>query len=203
MSLSSIALVGASAALAATIFKDKDPRTNELIALAKLSPEKIESSVHLRIIKNELNTYITGIKDNTHHEYLLDIMAKENKPIGYFCKLNSRLTFKKPYLFSITKTNFFHSIKTSFSSNEGDLNYFIQLIIFALFVAFSIAYEKDTNPYLQAFSVVLSALSGFVLYNWFTVIALIWKQHPNRKDIKEYTALFEKYAEDKKTEPHP
>lgn len=203
MSLSSIALVGASAALAAVIFKDKDPRVNELLEFAKLSSKEIESSVHYKIIKNEINSHITGIRENSFHEYLLDIMARENKPIGYFCKLDSRLELKQPYLFNIKEITPFQSIKSSFSSKMSNLNHIVHIVIFALFICFSIEYGKSTNLYFQAFSVALSALAGFFLYNWFTVIALIWKQYPNSKDIKEYRSIFEKYAKDKKTESLP
>jgi hypothetical protein len=203
MSLSSIALVGASAALAAVIFKDKDSRVNELLEFAKLPPKEIESSVHYKIIKNELNSYITGIRENSFHDYLLDIMARENKPIGYFCKLDSRLELKQPYFFNIKEITLFQSIRASFSSKMSNLNHVIHLVIFSLFICFSIEYGKSPNLYFQAFSVALSALAGFFLYNWFTVIALIWKQHPNSKDLEEYKALFEKYAKEKKTESLP
>ncbi|WP_333494806.1 hypothetical protein [Kluyvera sp. CHPC 1.251] len=200
MPLSSIALVGASAALAAVVFKDKDSRIKEVIDFAKLSQQELKSSVHFAIVKNDINTYITGIKDNSFHKPLLDIIARESKPIGYFCKLEGRLESNAPYNFRIKKKSFIQSLIASFTSNLGNAYHFIQMLVFIFCILGAIIFEQSTVIYEQAFSLALYALSGFMLYNWFTIIALIWKQSPSNSDIKEYSLLFNKYAEEKKQE---
>ncbi len=200
MPFSSIALVCASAALAAVIFKDKDSRVKEIIDFAKLSSQEIESSVYFTIIKYDLNSYITGIKDNSFHKCLLDIMARESKPIGYFCKLEERLELNQPYYLRIKRLSWIQSLSASFLSKMGNFSHFMQVLVFTGFVWLSIENENSTVLYQQAFSIALSALAGFLLYDWFTVIALIWKQYPNSKDLKEYTLLFEKYAKEKRRE---
>ena len=44
---------------------------------------------------------------------------------------------------------------------------------------------------------VCSVFAGFILYNWFNIIAATWKQHPNKKDLKEYASCLQNYAEEK------
>lgn len=197
MPLSSIALVGASAALAAVLFKDKDSRLKEVIDFAKIPQEEIKSSVHFTIIKNDINSYVTGIKDTSLHKSLLDIMARENKPIGYFSKLEGRLESNGPYHFRIKKMSSIESIALSFLSKTGNVSHLIQVLVFIGFLWLAIPYEQGGEVYEQAFSLAIYALAGFMLYNWFSVMALIWKQHPNNNDIKEYSLLFEKYMLEK------
>lgn len=198
MPLSSIALVGASAALASVVFKDKDSRIKEVIDFVKISKEDIKSSALFKIAENDINSYVTGVKDNQFHEALLDIMARENKPVGYFCKLDGRLDFNGSYYLSIKKLSFFQSVFSSFIRREGSMSHFSQLLCFLLGVWTAIFFEQKPGFFDQAISLALYALAGFMLYNWFTVIALIWKQRLSKSDIKEYSLLFEKYAKEKR-----
>lgn len=200
MPVSSVALVGASAALASVIFKDKDSRIKEVIDFAKIPQQELNSSVHFTIIKNDINAYITGVKDNSFHKVLLEIMAKENKPIGYFCKLDGRLESNGPYNLRIKKINIIQSFLTSFTSKSGSVSHFFQMLFFIISVWAAILFEQGSEVFEQASSLALYALSGFMLYNWFTIMALIWKQHPSKVDIKEYSLLFNKYSAEKQRE---
>ncbi|WNI77508.1 hypothetical protein [Enterobacter ludwigii] len=200
MPISSIALVGASAALAVAVFKDKDSRIKEAIDFMKISQHEAKSSTHYTIIKNDINSYITGIKDNSFHTPLLDIMARENKSIGYFCKLEGRLESNGPYNLRIKKMSFIQSVKCSFVSKLGSASHFAQMLSFIFCLWIAMLFEQNIGVFEQALSLVLYALSGFMLYNWFTIMALIWKQLPSGVDIKEYSLLFDKYALDKQKE---
>ncbi|RPH24325.1 hypothetical protein EHN13_13565 [Citrobacter youngae] len=87
MAFTSVAIVSGTAALASTLFKEKELKAKEIIELSKIPQEEINLSPQLIIVQNEINSHITGVKDVRFHKVLLEIMAKNNKPVGYF--LNS------------------------------------------------------------------------------------------------------------------
>ncbi|MBN3344694.1 hypothetical protein SOV92_14405 [Pectobacterium brasiliense] len=200
MSISTIALIGASAALSAVLFKDKDSRVKDAIDFAKSSPEDFQSSAHYTIIRNDINAYITGIKEHEFHHVLLDIMAWGNKPIGYFGRLQGRLEINVTGQLNIKEMTWFQSFISEFLSKTGSISNFVLTLCFVGLALFAIEYGAAKETWLQAFSLVFSALAGFMLYNWFNIIAVIWKQHANKKDLKEYVSLLQNYAEEKQKE---
>lgn len=197
MSISTIALIGASAALSAALFKGKDSRVNDAIDFAKSSPEDFQSSAHYTIIRNDVNAYITGIKDHEFHHVLLDIMAWGNKPIGYFGRLEGRLEINVTGQLNIKEMTWFQFFISEFLSNTGSISNFVFSLCFAGLALFAIEYSEAKETWLQAFSFVFSALAGFMLYKWFNIIATTWNQHANKKDLKEYASLLQNYAEEK------
>ncbi|RUS02765.1 hypothetical protein [Pectobacterium polaris] len=200
MSISTIALIGASAALSAVLFKDKDSRVKDVIDFVKSSPEDFQSSAHYTIIRNDINAYITGIKDHEFHHVLLDIMAWGNKPIGYFGRLEGRLEINVTGQLNIKEMTWFQSFISEFRSKMGSISNFVLALCFAGLALLAIEYGAAKETWLQAFSLVFSTLAGFMLYNWFNIIAVIWKQHANKKDLKEYVSLLQNYAEEKQKE---
>ncbi len=200
MSISTIALIGASAALSAALFKDKDSRVKDVIDFAKSSPEDFQSSAYYTIIRNDINAYITGIKDHEFHYVLLDIMAWGNKPIGYFGRLEGRLEINVIGQLNIKEMTWFQSFISEFLSKTGNISNFVLASCFTGLVLFAIKYGAAEETWQQAYSLVFSALAGFMLYNWFNIIAATWKQHANKKDLKEYASLLQNYAEEKQKE---
>lgn len=200
MSISTIALIGASAALSAALFKDKDSRVKDVIDFAKSSPEDFQSPAHYTIIRNDINAYITGIKDHEFHHVLLDIMAWGNKPIGYFHRLEGRLEINAIGQLNIKEMTYTQSVIAEFLSKTGSISNFVLTLSFAGLALFAIDYSAAKETWQQAFSLVFSALAGFMLYNWFNIIAATWKQHANKKDLKEFAYLLKKYAEEKQKE---
>lgn len=197
MSITTIALIGATAALSATLLKDKDSRVKDAIDFAKSSPEDFKSPVHYTIIRNDINAYITGIKDNKFHHVLLDIMAWGNKPIGYFNKLEGHLEINTNGQLNIKGMTIPQSVSYEFFSKTGSISNFVLGACFAGLALFAIDYGEEKETWLQAFSFVFSALSGFMLYNWFSIIASTWKHHANKKDLKEFSFLLQNYFEEK------
>lgn len=197
MSIMTIALIGASAALSATLLKEKDSRVKDAIDFAKSSPEDFKSPLHYTIIRNDINAYITGINDNEFHHILLDIMAWGNKPIGYFQKLEGRLEINSVGQLNIKKMTFAQSVIYEFLSKTGSISNFVLAFCFAGLALFAIDYGAAKETWQQAFSFVFSALSGFMLYNWFSIIASTWKHHANKKDLKEYALLLQNYVKEK------
>ncbi|MBY6254887.1 hypothetical protein K3G69_01520 [Phytobacter diazotrophicus] len=197
MSISTIALIGASAALSAALFKDKDSRVKDVIGFAKSSPEDFLSPAHYTIIRNDINAYITGIKDHEFHHVLIDVMAWGNKPIGYFGRLEGRLEINITGQLNLKEMTWFQSCLSEFFSKTGSISNFVLGLCFAGLALFSIEYSAAKETWLQAFSLVFSALAGFMLYNWFDIISTTWKQHANKKDLKEYASLLQNYAEEK------
>lgn len=198
MFISTIALIGASAALSAALFKDKDSRVKDAMDFAKSSPEDFQSSAHYTIIRNDINAYITGSKDHEFHHVLLDIMAWGNKPIGYFGRLEGRLEVNVTGQLNIKDITWLQSFTSELLSKTGSISHFIFALCFAAMAIFSIEYGEAKEIWLRAFSFVFSAFAGFMLYNWFNIIATTWKQHANKKDLKEYASLLQNYAEEKK-----
>lgn len=197
MSITTIALIGATAALSATLLKDKDSRVKDAIDFAKSSPDDFKSPVHYTIIRNDINAYITGIKDNKFHHVLLDIMAWGNKPIGYFQKFEGRLEVNSTGQLNIKKMTFHQTVIYEFLSKTGSISNFVLGTCFAGLALFAIDYGTAKETWQQAFSFVFSALSGFMLYNWFSIIASTWKHHANKKDLKEFAFLLKNYFEEK------
>jgi len=200
MSISTIALIGASAALSAVLFRDKDSRIKDVIDFAKSSPDDFQSSTHYTIIRNDINAYITGIKDHKFHHILLDIMAWGNKPIGYFGKLEGRLEINVSGQLNIKEMTWLQFFIAEFLSKTGSISYFVLALCFAALVLFSIDYGAAKETWQNAFSFIFSALAGFILYNWFNIMATIWKQHANKQDLKEYASFLKRYAEEKQKE---
>lgn len=200
MSISTIALIGASAALSASLFKDKDSRVKDVIDFAKSSQEDFQSSAYYTIIRNDINAYITGIKDHKLHHVLLDIMAWGNKPIGYFGRLEGRLEINVTGQLNIKEMTWFKSFISEFFSKTGSISNFILSLCFAGLALFAIEYGAAKETWQKAFSLVFSVLAGFMLHNWFNIIATIWKQHAHKKDLKEYASFLQHYAEEKQKE---
>ncbi|MDK6433668.1 hypothetical protein QP204_18005 [Escherichia coli] len=75
MALSSVAIVAGVATLAASLFKNTELRVIDIVELSKLSVNDIENNPQLKIVKNDINEHITGIKDPAFHEVLIEIMA--------------------------------------------------------------------------------------------------------------------------------
>ncbi|MBJ7223779.1 MULTISPECIES: hypothetical protein [unclassified Brenneria] len=197
MALSSIALIGAAAALAAVIFKNKESRTKEVIDFAKFSKEDVDASPQLKIIQNDINTYLTGVKDTQFHEILLDIMAKYHKPIGYFSKLNDKLILNHPYYISIKKEKmgyrYMREIRDSISS-------FLHFFVFVILIFMSMKYESNPSVWVQSTALVLAATSGVVLYYWLANIESKQRLFFNKKIFSEYDKLFKHYSNVKKQE---
>lgn len=199
MSISTIALIGASAALSAALFKGKDSRVKDVIDFAKSSPEDFQSPMYYTIIRNDINAYLTGIKDHELHHVLLDIMAWGNKPIGYFRRLEGRLEINTIGQLNIKEMTYSQSVTSEFISKTGSISNFVLMLFFAGMALFAIEYGAAKETWQQVFSLVFSALAGFMLYNWFDIIATTWKQHANKTDLHEYTSLLRDYAEKKGT----
>lgn len=197
MPITTIALIGASAALSAALFKDKDSRVKDAIDFAKSSPEDFQSSAHYNIIRNDVNAYITGIKDPEFHHILLDVMAWGNKPIGYFGRLEGRMETDAAGLLKIKNMTWFQSIVTDFRSKTGSTSQIFMAIFIAVLTLFSMEYGAAEKQWMQGASVIFSALAGFLLFNWFSTIAVTWKQHAHKHDLAEYNSVLKRYAEEK------
>ncbi|MEQ9770958.1 hypothetical protein ABRQ03_08830 [Pectobacterium jejuense] len=195
--LSSIALIGASAALAAVIFKNKEPRIKEVLDLAKFSPEEIEASPQLKIIQNDLNVYLTGVKDVQFHPILLDIMDRYKKPIGYFSKLENKLILNIPYYFEIKKEGFFSRLL----NKKYFLSDFIHFMVFISLVFLAINYENHPSYWVKSASLGLSVASGIIVYYWFSNINIERKRYLNKRDLAEYESVFRDYAKNKLLNP--
>lgn len=197
MPFSTIALIGASAALSAALFKDKDSRVKDVIDFAKSSPEDFPSSAHYTIIRNDVNAYITGIKAPEFHSVLLDIMAWGNKPIGYFGRLEGRLETDASGQLKIKKMTRLQSVVSDFRSKTGSTSQLFMAIFIAVLTLFSMEYGAAEEQWMQASSVIFAVLAGFMLYNWFSTITVTWKQHANKQDLYEYRSVLKSYADEK------
>ncbi|MBY4890613.1 hypothetical protein K5Y32_21985 [Pantoea sp. DY-15] len=197
MPITTIALIGASAALSAALFKDKDSRVKDVIDFAKSSPEDFQSSAHYNIIRNDINAYITGIKDPEFHHILLDAMAWGNKPIGYFGRLEGRLEISDTGQLKIKKMTWLQSVITDFHSNTGSTSQIFLAIFIAVLTLLSMEFGAAEEQWMQGASVIFSALAGFLLFNWFSTIAVTWKQHAHKHDLAEYNSVLKRYAEEK------
>ncbi|MEC5343171.1 hypothetical protein ABRZ24_11270 [Brenneria populi] len=195
--LSSIALIGASAALAAVIFKNKEPRVKEVIDLAQFTPEEIDASPQLKIVKNDLNAYLTGIQDVQFHEILVDIIDKYNKPVGYFSRLEGRLTLDLPYYIEIKKNKKWYG---DFVGKENLLSYFVHFMVFISLIFLAINYENHRNNWVKSASLGFSATAGVVLYYWFSSIEFKHKRYTSPKELKEYEDIFRDYAKKKQSD---
>lgn len=197
MPLSTIALIGASAALSAALFKDKESRVKDVIDFAKSPPEDFQSSAHFTIIRNDVNAYITGITDPELHPVLLDIMAWGNKPIGYFGRLEGRLEMDATGQLKIKEMTRLQSVASDFRSKTGSASQLFMAIFLAALALFAVEYGAAEEHWMQASSVIFSVLAGFILFNWVSTIAVTWKQHANKQDLQEYKSVLKSYADEK------
>ncbi|PKC30679.1 hypothetical protein V462_19485 [Pantoea ananatis 15320] len=193
-----VALIGATAALCAILFKEKDSKINEIIEFERIPEEKIKKSPQLQLVKDELNAHITGVTDREFHPFLLKIMVAENKPIGYFSRVDGKLIIEIDRI-KIKNRNFFslsflkEYIKEKYNT-ASNLSIFIT---FYLTVYFLIAPPQDeAYPSIAAMQLILTVIAGFLLYNWLMIISKIWKEKANGKDILEYKEIFDKYPLD-------
>ncbi|MCZ5510196.1 MULTISPECIES: hypothetical protein [Enterobacteriaceae] len=158
MALSSVAIVAGVATLAASLFKNTELRVIDIVELSKLSVNDIENNPQLKIVKNDINEHITGIKDPAFHEVLIEIMAKHNKPVGYFKKVDGRLQYDHSYYISINKMGWGQYIK-KLINNPND---WVATLIYVIFIItmFGIAVDLDKDPqtFNQGLSIFLSGM---------------------------------------------
>ncbi|MBN3344189.1 hypothetical protein H5A44_17365 [Pectobacterium brasiliense] len=200
MAFTSVAIVSGTAALASTLFKEKELRAREIIELSNIPQEKINLSPQLIIVQNEINSHITGVKDVRFHKVLLEIMAKNNKPAGYFSKLNGKLSFISPNHISIEECpSFSRKFYYYISNNETLFSNFMHIAFILLVLSLSIdAAQNGITPIEKALSVLLAAISGFMIFNWFSLMSVIFRNGTNKTKNHEYKILFEEYAGMKK-----
>ncbi|MDM3329602.1 Uncharacterised protein [Citrobacter youngae] len=200
MAFTSVAIVSGTAALASTLFKEKELKAKEIIELSKIPQEEINLSPQLIIVQNEINSHITGVKDVRFHKVLLEIMAKNNKPVGYFSKLNGKLSFITPNHISIEECpSFSRKFYNYISNNETLFSNFMHIAF--ILVALSLSIDTAQNgitPIEKALSVLLAAISGFMIFNWFSLMSIIFRNGTNKTKTHEYKVLFEEYADMKK-----
>lgn len=198
MALASITIIGAISALAATLFKDKEPRIKDVFEMERFSEQEIENSDALKIVRNDINTYLTGIDDVQFHNVLLDIMAKHRKPIGYFSSLKGRLVLNDGCVFLKDKERLgWKGIWRYLNNCDNSFGYGITfaMLLFLLYVA--IDAEKSNNYFDNAFSILLAITMGIMLYDIILASVKFRKASENKiKDI-EYKTLFETYAKEK------
>lgn len=207
MSFAYVAIIAGSAALSATIFKKKVVGLKEILDVSKIPPAELESNPQLKLARNEINTYITGVKDERLHDALIDIMARHNKKIGFFSKLDGEVEFNPlGHIFIKPKKGFFNSIAKLVSKDNGFVAYSAIFLFLILIIYFSIEYGREVDSsFSQALSVLLSIISGFMVYNWFEAMNKMSINGSNKTTHSQYEELFQEYNElkgnDVRTEP--
>ncbi|WP_407579560.1 hypothetical protein [Citrobacter koseri] len=198
MALSSVAIVAGVATLAASLFKDTELRVKDIVELSKLSVNNIANEHRLKIVKNDVNAHITGIKDPAYHEVLIEIMAKHDKPVGYFTKVDGRLNYNHPYDISITKIG----LKQYFKRVFKDPNNWVGTIAYTLvtITTLGLAVELDNDPqtFSQGISIFLSGMGGLMFSFLLKGLSVQWKNNFHNVKDSEYEKLFKEYAESKK-----
>lgn len=200
MALSSVALVAGVAALTSSLFKNKELRVNDVFELSKLNKECFESHPQLKIVKNDINTHITGIKDPVYHEVLIEIMAKHNKPVGYFSKLEGRLHYSSPYQISIIKHKPLARLKKQLTNTNS---IFASLAYISVLLAiFQSAIEMDSSSvtWMQAAAIILAGLGGVVFSHLLTSLSVQWSENFHRVKDYEYQNIFDEYTNNKMNE---
>lgn len=197
MAFSSVAIVAGVTALTSSLFKDKELRVKDVIELSKLDKECIESHPHLKIVKNDINAHITGVKDPIYHEALIEIMAKYNKPVGYFSKLDRRLNYSEPCQISIVKLGLFGRLKNELMDMNSSFASFAYLS-FLLFL-FQLAIEMDASSviWMQAAAIILAGLSGIVFSQFLTGLSVQWSKNFHKVKDCEYESIFDEYKNNK------
>lgn len=197
MALSSVAIVAGVATLAASLFKNTELRVRDIIELSKLSVNDIENNPQLKIVKNDINEHITGIKDPAFHEVLIEIMAKHNKPVGYFKKVDGRLQYDHSYYISINKIGWRQCIK-KLINNPND---WVATLIYVTFIitmfGMAVDFDKDPQTFNQGLSIFLSGMGGLMFSFLLKGLSVQWRNSFHNVKDSEYQELFKKYANSK------
>lgn len=197
MAFSSVAVVAGITTLTSSLFKNTELRVKDVIELSKLSNEEINNHPQLKIVKNDINFHITGIEDPIFHEALIEIMAKHNKSVGYFKKLDGRIVYSAPYHISIIKPNWKERIKFQFKSMHSDLASLTYISTILLILTIAIEMDTSSETIAQAAAIILAGLAGIVFSYLLTGLSVQWRKNSYQVKDCEYKLLFEEYKNDK------
>jgi len=197
MAFSSVAIVAGVAALTSSLFKNKELRVKDIFELSKLSKEDVENHPQLKIVKNDINAHITGVKDPIYHEALIEIMAKHNKSVGYFSKLDGRLIYSNPCHISIIK----HDFKIRLGNKLKNTNSTFASLVYLSFllIIFKLAIEMDASSvtWMQAAAIILAGLGGVVFSHLLIGLSVQWSENFHQVKDCEYKNIFDEYANTK------
>ena len=188
MVLSSIALIGTTAALCAVLFKSKESRVNEIINFLGGDPGETRLDEKINILRNNHNAYITGVKDVDIHPILLEIMAKYNKPVGYFSKLDGKLYMKSSFFVDIKG----ESLLKSLSDRKSVFSYLAFIVMLCIVHFLALSFDIDNNNPLisNTASFLMSVFLGMILYMLIENVSYIWANNVTSKEMKEYKDVF-------------
>lgn len=197
MAFSSVALVSGITALTSSLFKDKQLRVKDVIELSRLDKECIECNPQLKIVKNDINAHITGVKDPTYHEALIEIMATHNKPVGYFTNLDGRLRYSELYQISIIKHSPLILLKNELTDINSRFASFVYLAVLLLILTFTIEMDISSVTWMQAAAIILAGLSGLIFSQLLTGLSVQWSKSFHKVKDSEYAMIFDEYKKSK------
>ncbi|MDK2632178.1 hypothetical protein QMZ93_02285 [Pantoea stewartii subsp. indologenes] len=197
MGFSSVAIVAGVAALTTSLFKDEELRVKDVIEFSKIDKKSIENHPQLKIVKNDINTHITGIKDPTYHEILIEIMSTYNKPVGYFNKLDGRLQYSEPYQISIVSPGLLARFKNAMTDINSGLATFIYLSFLLISLTLAIELDASSVTSMQAAAIILAGLNGVIFSHLLIGLSVQWRKSAHKVKEAEYENLFNEYKNKK------
>ena len=198
MAFSSVALVAGVAALTTSLFKNKELRVNDIVELSKLRKEDIDNHPQLKIMKNAINTHITGIKDPTYHDTLIEIMATHNKPVNYFNKLDGRLIYSEPDQLMVVKKPLLACLKDQLKDTSSAFASLVYLSVLLFILKIAIEIDASSDTWMKAAAIILAGLGGMIFSQLLTGLSVQWRKNFYQVKDAEYQNLFDEYATNKK-----
>ena len=198
MAFSSVALVAGVAALTTSLFKNKELRVNDIVELSKLRKEDIDNHPQLKIMKNAINTHITGIKDPVYNDTLIEIMATHNKPVNYFNKLDGRLIYSEPDQLMVVKKPLLARLKDQLKDTNSVFASLVYFLVLLVILETAIKIDASSETGMKAAAIILAGLGGMIFSQLLTGLSVQWRKNFYQVKDAEYQNLFDEYATNKK-----
>lgn len=120
-------------------------------------------------------------------------MAKYNKPVGYFSKLDGRIHCSESCQISIVKYGFVARLKNELTNINSTFASFAYLSL--LLFSFKLAIEMDASSvtWMQAAAIILAGLSGIIFSQLLTGLSVQWNKNFHKVTDGEYKVIFDEY----------